>query len=320
MSQYRCAILDDYQNVVLQSADWSACSPAVTFTVFKRLLGNSDDVVKALTPFQIVCMMRERTPFPRDVIKRLPNLRLLVTTGMRNASIDLNAAKEMNVLVCGTQSASHPTAELTIAHFLEFTRKVGFENARMKAGVAWKSTFGRDLNGKTLGVIGLGRMGTQVANIAKAFGMKVIAWSQNLTPAKCEQLGVTFVSKDDLMRQADFITIHVQLSDRTRGLVGAADIARMKPSAFLVNTSRGPIVDETALIDALRDERIAGAGIDVFDPEPLPLDHPFRSLPRAQITPHLGYVTEDNYRLSYGQVVEDIRAFLAGKPIRVVAN
>jgi phosphoglycerate dehydrogenase-like enzyme len=320
MSQHQCAILDDYQNVVLQCADWSSCSPDVTFTVFNRLLGSSDDVVKALKPFQIVCLMRERTPFPRDVIERLPNLRLLVTTGMRNAAIDLNAAKETNVLVCGTQSASHPTAELTFAHLLEFTRKVGFENARLKTGEAWQSTFGRDLNGKTLGIVGLGRMGTQVANIAKAFGMKVIAWSQNLTPAKCDQIGVTYVSKDDLMLQSDFITIHVQLSDRTRGLIGAADIARMKPSAFLVNTSRSPIVDDTALINALRDERIAGAGIDVFDPEPLPLDHPFRSLARAQITPHLGYVTEDNYRLSYGQAVENIHAFLAGNPIRVILN
>jgi D-3-phosphoglycerate dehydrogenase len=320
MSQYQCAILDDYQNVALQSADWSSCSPDVTTRVFNRLLGNNDDVVKALKPFQIICIMRERTPFPRAVIKRLPNLRLLVTTGMRNAAIDLNAAKEMNVLVCGTQSASHPTAELTFAHILEFTRKVGFENARMKAGEVWQTSFGRDLNGKTLGVIGLGRMGTQVANIAKAFGMNVVAWSQNLTPAKCDQIGVTYVSKDDLMRQSDFITIHVQLSDRTRGLIGAAEFARMMPSAFLVNTSRGPIVDETALINALRDEQIAGAGIDVFDPEPLPLDHPFRTLARAQITPHLGYVTEDNYRLSYGQVVEDICAFLAGNPIRVVLN
>lgn len=320
MSQYQCAILDDYQNVALQCADWLSCSPDVTFAVFNRPLGNGDDVVKALLPFQIVCIMRERTPFARDVIKRLPNLRLLVTTGMRNAAIDLNTAKEMNVLVCGTQSASYPTAELTFAHMLEFARKVGFENARMKAGEAWQSTFGRDLNGKTLGVVGLGRMGTQVANIAKAFGMKVIAWSQNLTLAKCDQIGVTYVSKDDLIRQSDFITIHVQLSDRTRGLIGAADIARMKPSAFLVNTSRGPIVDETALINALREEQIAGAGIDVFDLEPLPPDHPFRTLARAQITPHLGYVTEDNYRLSYGQAVEDIRAFVAGNPIRVVMN
>ena len=289
-------------------------------TVFNRSLSDNADVAKALADFQIVCLMRERTPFPREVIEKLPNLRLLVTTGKRNAIIDMVAAKDKNVLVCGTDSAAHPTAELVFAHMLEFARKVGFENARLKAGAAWQSTVGRDLSGKTLGLVGLGRLGTRVANIAKAFGMNVVAWSQNLTPAKCQEVGVTYASKEQLLEQSDFISIHVVLSKRTQGLIGAGDLARMKGSAFLINTSRGPIVDEAALIDALRENRIAGAGVDVFDQEPLPLDHPFRSLARAQITPHLGYVTEDNYRLNYEQTVENICAFIAGHPMRVIAS
>lgn len=318
--QYRCAILDDYQNVALQFADWSRCATDVDVTVFNRSLGDNDDVVKGLAGFQIVCLMRERTPFPREVIEKLPNLRLLVTTGKRNAVIDMAAAKDKNVLVCGTDSAAHPTAELVFAHMLEFARKVGFENARLNAGAAWQSTVGRDLSGKTLGLVGLGRLGTRVANIAKAFGMNVVAWSQNLTPAKCQEVGVTYASKEQLLEQSDFISIHVVLSKRTQGLIGAGDLARMKGSAFLINTSRGPIVDEAALVDALRENRIAGAGVDVFDQEPLPLNHPFRSLARAQITPHLGYVTEDNYRLNYGQIVENICAFIAGNPMRVIAS
>jgi phosphoglycerate dehydrogenase-like enzyme len=318
--QYRCAILDDYQNVALQFADWSRCAADVDVTVFNRSLGGNDDVAKRLADFQIICLMRERTPFPREVIAQLPNLRLLVTTGKRNAVIDMAAAKDKNVLVCGTDSAAHPTAELVFAHMLEFARKVGFENARLKAGAAWQSTVGRDLSGKTLGLVGLGRLGTRVANIAKAFAMNVVAWSQNLTPAKCQEVGVTYVSKEQLLEQSDFISIHVVLSKRTQGLIGAGDLARMKGSAFLINTSRGPIVDEAALVDALRENRIAGVGVDVFDQEPLPLDHPFRSLARAQITPHLGYVTEDNYRLNYEQTVENICAFVAGHPMRVIAS
>ncbi len=317
---YRCAVLDDYQNVALQLADWSRCAADVDVTVFNRPLGNDDDVAKVLADFHIVCLMRERTPFPRTVIEKLPGLRLIVTTGMRNSAIDMRTATSRNVLVCGTQSAPYPTAELTFAHMLELARKVGLENARLKGGEAWQSTVGVDLNGKTLGLIGLGRLGTRVANIAKAFEMSVIAWSQNLTPAKCADVGVTYASKEQLLAQSDFVSIHVLLSERTRGLIGAGDLARMKASAFLINTSRGPIVDEGALVDALRENRIAGAGIDVFDQEPLALDHPFRNLARAQITPHLGYVTQDNYRLSYGQIVEDICAFVVGNPIRVIAS
>jgi phosphoglycerate dehydrogenase-like enzyme len=318
--QYRCAVLDDYQNVALQFADWSRCEANVDVTVFNRSLGDNEDVAKGLADFQVVCLMRERTPFPREVIETLPNLRLLVTTGRRNATIDMEAAKDKNVLVCGTDSAAHPTAELIFAHMLEFARKVGFESARLKTGETWQSSVGRDLSGKTLGLVGLGRLGTRVASVAKAFGMKVVAWSQNLTAAKCEEVGVTYTSKEQLLEQSDFISIHVVLGKRTRGLIGAGDLARMKGSAFLINTSRGPIVEEAALVDALRENRIAGAGIDVFDQEPLPFDHPFRTLARAQITPHLGYVTEDNYRLNYGQIVENICAFVAGNPIRVIAS
>lgn len=312
----RCAVLDDYQNVALTLADWTMDGMEVT--VFNTALGTQDQVIEALQDFDIVCVMRERTPFPRAVIEALPRLKLIVTTGLRNAAIDVSAARDHNVIVCGTQSAAHPTAELVFAHLLEFNRKVGYENARMKAGIPWQTTLGRDLDGKTLGLIGLGRLGSRVAGIARAFNMNVIAWSQNLTPEKCEGTGATYASKDDLFATADYVSVHVQLSERTTGLIGATDLARMKPTAFLVNTSRSPIINEAALIAALRQGKIAGAGLDVFEPEPLALDHPLRSIERAQITPHLGYVTEDNYRLSYGQVVEDIAGFVSGHPIRVI--
>lgn len=312
----RCAVLDDYQNVALTLADWTM--DGVEVTVFNTALGTQDQVIEALQDFDIVCVMRERTPFPRAIIEALPRLKLIVTTGLRNAAIDISAARDHNVIVCGTQSAAHPTAELVFAHLLEFNRKVGYENARMKAGIPWQTTLGRDLDGKTLGLIGLGRLGRRVAGIARAFNMRVIAWSQNLTPEKCEGTGATYASKDDLFATADYVSVHVQLSERTTDLIGATDLARMKPTAFLVNTSRSPIINEAALIAALREGKIAGAGLDVFEPEPLALDHPLRSIERAQITPHLGYVTEDNYRLSYGQVVEDIAGFVSGHPIRVI--
>ncbi|TCR65722.1 D-2-hydroxyacid dehydrogenase family protein [Bosea sp. BK604] len=318
MTKLRCAVLDDYQNVALSLADWQSCGETIELSVFNHGLGDAAEVIEALKDFDIVCLMRERTPFPRAVIEALPKLKLIVTTGLRNAAIDVAAAKERGVLVCGTQSAAHPTAELVFAHLLELCRKVGQENARLKAGTAWQSTLGIDLNGKTLGIIGLGRLGQQVARIGAAFGMKTIAWSQNLTPDACEKLGVAYASKEALFEAADVISIHVQLSARTEGLIGAGELALMKPSAFLINTSRGPIIDEAALIEALREGRIAGAGLDVFDVEPLPLDHPYRSLDRVQISPHLGYVTEGNYRLSYGQIVEAIRAFVAGSPVRVI--
>ena len=315
---YRCAILDDYQNVALKLADWSPVAKDVDITVFNQPLGGQDKVIKALADFEIVCGMRERTPFPRAVIEALPKLKLLITTGARNASFDLEAAKERKVTVCGTPGVGNPTAGIAIGLMLELTRRIGYENARMKAGELWQTTIGLDLDGHTLGVIGLGKLGTRVAQIAKAFGMKVIAWSQNLTPEKCQEAGVQYAGKEDLLRQADFISIHVVLSARTRGLLGAKELSLMKPTAYLINTSRGPIIDEAALLAALKEGRIAGAGLDVFDTEPLPVDHPLRRLDNVVLTPHLGYVSVQNYRAYFAGVVEDIRGFLDGKPVRAM--
>jgi D-3-phosphoglycerate dehydrogenase len=262
--------------------------------------------------------MRERTGFPRAVIEKLPDLKLLITTGMRNASIDVAAAKERGVAVCGTGAVGSPTSGIAIGLMLELTRHIGYENARMKAGVAWQSTIGVDLDGLTLGVLGLGKLGQRTARIAKAFGMKVIAWSQNLTPEKCKEAGVDYVSKEDLFRQSDFVTIHVVLSQRSRGLVGAKEFGLMKPSAYIINTSRGPIIDEAAMLAVLKDKKIAGAGLDVFDVEPLPVDHPLRKLDNVVLTPHLGYVATQNYQAYFAGVVDDIRGYLDGKPVRVM--
>jgi len=286
--------------------------------VFSQHIGGADNVIKALQGFTIVCAMRERTAFPRAVIEKLPDLKLLITTGARNASIDVAAAKERGVVVCGTPSTGSPTAGIAIGLMLELTRRIGYENARMKAGQLWQTTIGVDLEGMTLGVLGLGKLGTRTAAIAKAFGMKVIAWSQNLTAEKCAAAGADYVSKEDLFRQADFITIHLVLSQRTRGLVGTREFALMKPSAYIINTSRGPIIDEAAVLAALREKRIAGAGLDVFDIEPLPIDHPLRKMDNVVLTPHLGYVAIQNYRAYFAGVVDDIRAFLDGKPVRVL--
>jgi D-3-phosphoglycerate dehydrogenase len=314
----RCAILDDYQNVVLKVADWSKVKGDVDITVFNQHLGGPDKVIAALKGFQIVVAMRERTGFPRQVIEALPDLKLLITTGMRNASIDTEAAKARGVTVCGTGSFGSPTSGIAIGLMLELTRHIGYENARLHGGATWQSTIGPDLEGLTLGILGLGKLGSRTANIAKAFGMKVIAWSQNLTAEKAQEAGVGYVAKDDLFRQSDFITIHVVLSPRTRGIIGAHELGLMKPTAFLINTSRGPIVDEAALLASLRDKKIAGAGLDVFDVEPLPLDHPLRKMDNVVLTPHLGYVSEQNYKNYFAGVVEDIRGFLDGKPVRVM--
>lgn len=315
----RCAILDDYQNVALSMADWGSLAGEAEITVFNAPIGEAAEIVAALADYEIVCLMRERTPFTAEIIEALPKLRLIVTSGPRNAAIDVAAANARGVTVCGTASAAHPTAELVFAHMLEFARKVGHENARLKAGAVWQETIGLDLSGKTLGVLGLGRLGARVARIAVAFEMNVIAWSDNLAAERCAELGVDHVSKTDLFRASDFLSIHLQLSQRTRGLVGADTLALMRPGAILVNTSRGPIVEEGALLDAVRAGRIAGACLDVFDEEPLPLEHPYRTEPKIQISPHLGYVTEANFRLFYSQMVEDIRAFAEGNPMRVVA-
>jgi phosphoglycerate dehydrogenase-like enzyme len=314
-----CAILDDYQNAALRVADWSRVKDDLDIKVFDKPLGNDDAVIQTLKDYSIVCAMRERTRFSRRVIENLPNLKLLITTGMRNASIDLKAAAERGVLVCGTGAVGNPTVGITIGLMLELTRRVGFENARMKAGEPWQVTIGTDVDGKTLGCVGLGRLGSRVAKVAQTLGMRTIAWSQNLTPEKAREAGAEYVTKDELFRQADVISVHLVLSDRSRGLIGAKELSLMKPTAYIINTARGPIIDETALVSALSERRIAGAGLDVFDVEPLPLDHPLRRLDNVVLTPHLGYVSAENYAVYFRDTVEDIRAFLDGKPVRIVA-
>jgi D-3-phosphoglycerate dehydrogenase len=316
----RAAILDDYQNCALTLADWSSIAKDVEVKVFTKPIGDDDAVIKALQGFAIVNMMRERTPFNRKVIEGLPELKLLITTGARNASIDLKACAERGITVCGTGGFGNPTTGVAIGLLLELTRRVGWENNRMKSGEAWQVTLGHDVEGMTLGVLGLGKLGQRVANVAKALGMKVIAWSQNLTPEKAKEAGAEYVTKEELFARADVLSLHVVLSDRTRGIVGAKELGAMKKTAYLVNTSRGPLVDEAALIAALKNKTIAGAGLDVFNVEPLPLDHPFRKMDNVVITPHLGYVSEENYRKQYPDVVEDIRAWLDGKPVRIVTG
>ena len=315
----RCAILDDYQNVALTFADWSKVKGDIEIKVFNEHLGGADNVVAALADFAIVCAMRERTVFPRAVIEALPALKLLVTTGMRNASIDLEAAKARGVGVCGTPAFGKATAAIATGLMLELARHIGYENARLTAGAVWQTTIGLDLEGVTLALLGLGKLGTRMAEIGRAFKMNVIAWSQNLTPEKCKEAGAEHVSRDDLFRRADFLSIHLQLSERTRDLVGARELGLMRKSAYLINTSRGPIVDEVALLAALRDKRIAGAGLDVFDIEPLPVAHRLRKLDNVVLTPHLGYVTEQNYRTFFAGMVDDIRGYLDGKPVRVLS-
>ena len=316
---HRCAILDDYQNVALKLADWSKIKEVET-KVFTEAARRSDaDTIRDLKDFVIVVMMRERTRFPRAVIEGLPNLKLLITTGAYNASIDMKACAERGIVVCGTGGFGNPTTGITFGLILELTRRIGWEHARMKAGVPWQDTLGVDIEGKTLGIIGLGKLGARAAGVAKAFGMKVIAWSQNLTPERCKEVGAEYVSKEDLFRNADIITVHVQLGERNRGLVTAKELALMKKTAYIVNTSRGPIIEEKALIDALTKKQIAGAGLDVFDVEPLPLDHPYRKMDNVVVTPHLGYVSQQNYDKYYPDIVENIRGFLDGKPTRVIA-
>src|SRR6185503_19962381 len=288
MTRLRCAILDDYLNVALSVADWSKVQDRVDVTVFNQPFATAEAAASALKDFEIICAMRERTPFPRTMFAALPNLKLLITSGMRNAAIDMEAAKDHNVVLCGTQWGRDPTAPLTMGLILELTRNIGRENARMHAGEPLQKFVGMEIDGRTLG-----KLGTKISKLAQAFGMNVIAWSPNLTPEKCKEVGVTYATKEDLFATADIITVHVVLSQRSRGLVGAADLARMKPTSYLVNTARGPIVDEAALLETLQRRRIAGAGIDVFSFEPLPVDHPFRQLDNLVLTPHLGYATQE---------------------------
>jgi len=315
----RAAILDDYQNVAMSFADWSPIEKDVEVKIFTAPFKSRDEAIKALQGFAVIVGMRERTPFPRAMIEALPDLKLLITTGAKNNSFDLKAAAEHGVTVCGTGGFGSPTTGVVFGLLLELTRRIGFENARLKAGQPWQVTIGPDLEGMTLGVLGLGKLGQRSAAVAKAFGMNVIAWSQNLTPEKAAAAGATYVSKEELFAKADAVTIHVVLSDRSRGLVGAADLGRMKKTAYIVNTSRGPIIDEKALIAALKAKQIAGAGLDVFDVEPLPLDHPYRAMDNVVITPHLGYVSTQNYAKYFPDIVADIRAFIDGKPVRVIS-
>lgn len=315
----RIALLDDYQDVALTSTDWSALGPDAEVVAFHDHLADPDALVERLRGFEVVMAMRERTAFPRAILQRLPELRLLVTAGMRNAAIDVAAASELGVTVCGTGGRGYATAELTWGLILALARHIPEEHAAIRGG-GWQTTVGLELRHKVLGLVGLGNLGTQVAKVGQAFGMEVIAWSQNLTAEHASERGVTRVERDDLFERADIVSVHLVLSERTRGLIGAPELARMKPSAYLVNTSRGPIVDEEALVEALRSRRIGGAALDVFDVEPLPADHPFRGLDNLLMTPHIGYVTGDTYALWYREALEDIQAFAAGSPIRVIGG
>ena len=319
MTRLRCAILDDYFNLTLQLANWSRIADRVDVTAFNEPFASSAAAAGALKDFEIICAMRERTPFPRTLFEALPKLKLLITSGMRNAAIDSQAAKDRQVVLCGTQWGRDPTAALTMGLILELTRSIGRENARMHAGEPLQKFIGLEIEGRTLGVVGLGKLGAKVSGLAKAFGMNVIAWSPNLTKERCQEVGVGYASKEELFSTADIITIHVVLSDRSRGLVGGADLARMKPTSHIVNTARGPIIDEMALLETLKARKIAGAAIDVFSVEPLPVDHPFRKLDNLVLTPHLGYVTEESFRSHYGQMVECIDAWFTGEPPRRIA-
>ena len=313
----RIAILDDYQGVALQMADWSRIRAQHEVVSFQQHIGDEGELVAKLGAVDILCIMRERTPVLRSLIEKLPNLKLVVTTGGAHAGIDIKAAAERGIAVCGTASSRHATAELTFGLILALARGIVAQHNSVRNG-GWQLELGEDVHGKTLGIIGLGSLGSKVAGFGRAFGMVPVAWSQNLTDEQAKASGATRVSKDELFARSDFISIHYKLSPRSRGIVGAADFARMKKTAYFINTSRGPLIDEPALIAALREGRIAGAGLDVFDDEPLAKDHPLRSCPRLVVTPHVGYASRENYVTYFREVVEDIEGWLAGKPVRAL--
>jgi phosphoglycerate dehydrogenase-like enzyme len=318
----RIAILDDYQGVALSMADWAVLADdgvdvAADVDVFTDHVADPDALVRRLTPYDVVVLMRERTPFPAEVIRALPQLRLVVTTGRRNAAVDVDAARELGVTVCGTDSLATAPAELTWALVLGLCRHLVAEAGAMRSG-GWQTTLGRDLAGHTLGVVGLGRIGSQVARVGQAFGMDVLAWSRSLTPERAAEVGARAVDLDTLLAGSDVVTVHLVLAESTRGLIGRRELARMRPGALLVNTSRAGVVDTEALLEALEGSRLGGAGLDVYDEEPLPVQHPLRTAPRTLLTPHLGYVTEDVYRTFFTGVVEDIAAFVRGTPIRLL--
>ncbi|MEU1402317.1 D-2-hydroxyacid dehydrogenase family protein [Streptomyces sp. NPDC005728] len=313
----RCAVLDDFQNVALSSADWSAVQDRVEVVSLREHIADENELAGVLADFDIVVTLRERVPFPASLLDRLPRLKLLVASGMRNSALDHAAADRNGVTVCGTASSSTPPLELTWALLLGLARNLVTENGALRTGGPWQSTVGADLHGRRLGLLGLGNIGSRVAQVGLAFGMQVGAWSQNLTKERADEVGVELAaSKEELLETSDFVSLHLKLGDRTRGLLGAAELALLKPTAYLINTSRAGLVDQDALLAALHEGRIAGAGVDVFDVEPLPADHPMRTAPRLLATPHLGYVSQANYATYYGQAVEDIQAFLAGSPVR----
>ncbi|MDB5141092.1 MAG: hydroxyacid dehydrogenase [Mucilaginibacter sp.] len=305
----KIAILDDYQNIALQMADWSTIEKQADITVFNDYIADAGAIVSRLLPFEIICIMRERTPLNREILAQLPNLELIVSTGKRNASLDTEACKDFGIEVAMTEYVESGAPELTWALLMAIARKIPGENANVKTS-AWQTTIGVDLKGKTLGIVGLGRIGTQIAAYAKVFGMKVVAWSENLTEERAHRAGAELVSKEFLFKTADFVTIHLVLSERSKGIIGAHELSLMNPSVYLINTSRGPLIDETALIEALQNKRIAGAALDVYGTEPLPHDHPFRKLDNVLATPHIGYVTEATYRVFYGDTVKAITEWL----------
>ncbi|QQN25153.1 D-2-hydroxyacid dehydrogenase family protein [Pseudomonas syringae group genomosp. 3] len=316
MTPLKIAVLDDWQNVASGVVDWSALDSVGEISFLHDYPADTATMVQRLQGFDVLCVMRERTLFDDALLSQLPNLRLLVTGGMRNAAIDTAAAERQGIVVCGTESYKNAAPELTWALIMGITRNLVAEANSLRAG-NWQVGLGSDLHGKTLGILGLGSIGKWIARYGQAFGMNVIAWSQNLTAEAAAESGVTYVSKQQLFEQADVLSVHLVLSDRSRGLVDAQALGWMKPSAYLINSSRGPIIDQAALIKVLQQRHIAGAALDVFDIEPLPADHPFRTLDNVLATPHIGYVTENNYRTFYGQMIEAIQAWHAGSPIRV---
>ncbi len=310
-------VIDDWQDVARDVVDWSALDSIGEVSFVHDYPADNETLAKRLGAFEVICVMRERTRFDADLLRQLPKLKLLVTGGMRNAALDLKAAAELGIQVCGTDSYKHAAPELTWALIMAATRNLVVEANALRAG-KWQQGLGGDLHGKTLAILGLGSIGKRIAQFGQVFGMRVIAWSENLTPERAAEAGVTYVSKHELFEQADVLSVHLVLSERSRGLVDAQALAWMKPSALLVNTARGPIVDEAALIKALQKNRLAGAALDVFDVEPLPVNHPFRTLENVLATPHVGYVSQQNYQLFFSQMIEDIQAWSAGEPIRLL--
>ena len=315
-SALRIAVLDDWQSVAQDVVDWTVLKPIGEVSFLHDYPADTATMAARLNDFNVICVMRERTIFDEALLSQLPNLKLLVTGGMRNAALDLKAAARLGIAVVGTDSYKYAAPELTWALIMAATRNIVDEANSLRAG-NWQIGIGSDLYGKTLGIVGLGSIGQKIARYALAFDMKVIAWSENLTVERAAEHGVTYVSKQALFEQSDIISVNLVLSDRSRGLVDAESLNRMKPTAYLVNTARGPIVDEDALVEVLKQKKIAGAALDVYSVEPLPADHPFRSLPNLLATPHVGYVTENNYLMFFRQMIEDIQAWHAGAPIRV---